>query len=348
MLDDLRKIHDLDVYDALGVAEKQWLQAGYEYDLGSWRPSQEIRNIVHIGMGSSALWGHMSQGWPGWSVPFEVVESHDVPPYVGPNTLCIVSSYSGNTEEVLSVLRQAEKKGAAIVAITSGGQLEEIATQNGYVCIKLPAAISARYAYIYALKGLLALGESLGLIAVPGAAQEVVAAASFLRESIAQWLPTVPTSRNRAKQLAQEVMGRSAVLYAGPLLAPAAHKWKTGFNQNARNIAWAGALPEFAHSEFAGWTGQPEHKPYVVFCLVSSFDDERIKKQFELSAKLLSGRWPAPERVEAKGSSKIQQLLWATVLGDFVSLYTALLNGVSPMAPAEKDSTERFKKELHA
>jgi hypothetical protein len=85
-----------------------------------------------------------------------------------------------------------------------------------------------------------------------------------------------------------------------------------------------------------------------VFYLLSSYDNDRVKKRFELSDKLLSGRWPSPERVEAQGATEIQQLLWTVSLGDFVTLYTAFLNGVSPIDIGDKDIIERFKKELNS
>jgi glucose/mannose-6-phosphate isomerase len=346
MLDDLQKIHERDPHDALGVAEKQWQQLAYEYDLGDWQPTEEIYNVVHSGMGGSALWALLSQSWPGWKVPFEVVRDYDIPSHVGPHTLFIASSYSGNTEETLSSLAHAEEKGAQIVIITSRGKLEEIANEKGYLLIKLPTIIPPRYGCMYGLKGLVTLGEKLGLLATPNASRELTGAAEFLKTSIEAWVPTVPADQNRAKQLAQEVMGKSAVIYGGPLLASAAHKWKISFNENAKNVAWEYAFSEFNHNEFTGWTAQPEAKPYAIIYLLSSFDNDRIKKRFSLSDKLLSGRWPAPERVEVQGDSKIKQLVWAVALGDFVSLYTAFQNGVSPIDLGDKDIIEKFKKEL--
>lgn len=348
MLDDLKLIHERDAHDALGVAEKQWQQLEHTYDLGNWQPTAEIRNVVHSGMGGSALWALLSQSWPGWNVPFEVVRGYDVPAYVDEHTLFIASSYSGNTEETLSALAEATERGAQVVIITSRGKLEEIANEKGYLLIKLPTVIPPRYGCLYGLKGLATLGDHLGILADKDALQELHDTAGFLKESIAGWVATVPTANNPAKQLAQEIIGKSPVIYGGPLLAPAAHKWKISFNENAKNLAWEYAFPEFSHNEFTGWTVQPVNKPYTVIYLLSSFDNDRIKKRFELSDKLLSGRWPAPERIEAKGETKVQQLLWSVALGDFVSLYTAFLNGVSPIELGDKDIIERFKKELSA
>lgn len=347
MLDDLKFFHEKDTYDALGVAAKQWQQLEHVYEFGDWQPDAPIYNIVHSGMGGSALWALLAQSWPGFSVPFEVVRGYDIPPHVGPNTLFIASSYSGNTEETLSALAQAEERGAQIVIITSRGRLEEIAHKKNYVLITLPTVIPPRYGCLYGLKGLVALGQHLGLLATQNAVQELSSIAPFMKDSIDAWLPTVPTAQNPAKQLAQEIIGKSPVMYGGPLLAPAAHKWKISFNENARNVAWEYPFPEFNHNEFTGWTAQPVDKPYAVIYLLSSFDNDRIKKRFVLSEKLLSGRMSAPEHIDVKGDTPIKQLLWTVAMGDFVSLYTAFLNGVSPIELGEKDIIEKFKKELN-
>src|ERR1035437_5738401 len=126
MLDDLKYIHQRDGQDALGIAEKQWqqLQQRYEVDLSG---IAQIQNVILAGMGGSALPGVFLQSWPGLNVPFEIVRNYQTPKYVGAKTLFISSSYSGNTEETLSALAEAEVKGAQIVVIAAAGKLIEIA-----------------------------------------------------------------------------------------------------------------------------------------------------------------------------------------------------------------------------
>lgn len=344
MLDDLKYIHQRDTQDALGIVEKQWQQLNHNFDL---KPAKgNFENIVHSGMGGSALWAFLSASWPGYTLPFEVVRGYDIPAYVSKKTLFIAASYSGNTEETLSSLAQAEEKGAYIAIITSGGKLAEHAKSKNYPIIELPKIDKPRYGAFYGLRGVVLLCERLGLLAESHASEQISNTATFLKDAMQAWLPTVPTKQNAAKQLALELMGKSPVMYAGPLLAPAAHKWKISFNENSKNVAWEYPFPEFNHNEFTGWTSHPMDKPYSVIYLTSSFDHERIKKRFDLSNKLLSGRWPAPHYVEAGGDSKLEHLLWTVALGDFVSLYLALLNGVNPIDTGDKDIIEKFKKEL--
>ncbi len=345
-LDDLKYIHDKDGHDALGVTEKQSVQLEHNFEFNTDSLGPDILNIVHSGMGGSALWALLSMSWPGYTVPFEVVRNYDIPAYVNSKTLFIASSYSGNTEETLATLAAAEDSGAQIAVITSGGKLLDIAKTKGYTLVELPKIDKPRYGALYGLKGLVMLTEKLGLLAVPGASAELSAVAPFLKASIVAWLPTVPMATNAAKRLALDIVGNSPVIYAGPLLAPAAHKWKISFNENSKNVAWEYTFPEFNHNEFTGWTSHPVEKPYAVVYLLSSFDNDRIKKRFDLSDKLLSGKWPSPHQINAVGTTKLQQLLWTVIFGEFVSLYVAFLNGTSPIETGEKDIIEKFKKEL--
>jgi len=160
----------------------------------------------------------------------------------------------------------------------------------------------------------------------------------FLRTEVQAWLPTVPTKHNIAKQIALECIGRSVVVYASPLLATAARHWKIGFNEHARQLAWVG---ELSPSELVGWTKQPVSKPYAVIELMSELEPTHVQQAFAASARSLSGLRPEPIRVHATGKTPKEQLLWAHNLGDFVTIYTGLLNGVNPR-PIEV--VEKFKK----
>lgn len=341
MLDDLKMIHERDAQDALGIAEKQWQQLTHEFPLDITKPSEAITNIVFAGMGGSALCALVAQSWPGFEVPFEVCRNYDIPAYVSKNTLFFASSYSGNTEETLTALEQAEAKGAGIIVIAGGGKLADIANQKGYPLLMLPKVSQPRFAVLYGLKAIVSATDALGITS--GAAAELANKADFLQQTTAGWVPTVPTDKNPAKQLAQDIIGKSGVIYAGPKLAPAAYKWKISLNENAKQVAWWGQYPEFNHNEFLGWTKQPVDKPYAVVDLRSSLEHPRVQKRFAVSEQLLSGMRPSPMVIDPQGVDLLEQLLWTIALGDFVSLYVALLNGLNP-SPVEL--IEKFKKSL--
>ncbi len=354
MIDDLKYIHEKDAQDALGIAEKQWQQFEHVFTIaddvtgrtsdGTLFGQDAIENIVFAGMGGSALAAALFQSWPCVNIPFEISRSYVLPNYVNSQTLFIASSYSGNTEETLSALSLAEEKGAMIVVIASGGKLEEIATTKNYPFLKLPGGMQPRFATMYGLKAMLTLFvECHGVIDMTKDQLHntvVPELAGWLREATTAWLPTIASGSNLAKKIALEMIGKTPVIYAGPVFAPAAYKWKISFNENAKNVAWCGSYPEFNHNEFLGWTSHPIEKPYAVVDLRSNMEHERVQKRFEVSERLLSGKRPAPTIVEAQGDTVAQQLLWFVALGDFVTLYTALLNGLNP---TPVDLIEKFK-----
>lgn len=344
MLDDLKLIHERDAADALGIAEKQAAQLTTVLPVQGALPASTIENVVYAGMGGSALAAALLNTWPGLPVPYEIIRDYDLPQYVGPKTLVIVASYSGNTEETLSALAAAEAKQAQITVITGGGQLKEKALGNKYPWIELPKAAQPRYAVLYNFRALLEILVGVKLLDGPTIFSELQTAATFLAQSVADWRPDVSTAQNPAKQLAQELMGKSLVIYGGPKMYPAAYKWKISTNENAKHIAWVGQYPEFNHNEFLGWSKQPTDKPYAVIDLRSTFEHPRVQKRFEVTARLLSGMRPEAHVVEAQGATLLEQLLWTIGFGDFVTLYLALLNGLNP---APVDLIEKFKKELN-
>lgn len=342
MLDDQNFISKSDKSDALGLASKNAGQLSYDFSLDTICDSSEIDNVVVSGMGGSALGALFIKSWLSLDVPFEVVRDYSLPGYVGARTLLIASSFSGNTEETLFCLDQAEQNGAKIVCIANGGKLEERARESGHVFIKLPDCPQPRFAAFYSFKAMTAVLVASGLVS-DDTLDEISKAGTFLETETKKFTRDVATIDNPAKKLALEIMGKSPVIYSGALLSSASYKWKISFNENAKNVAWCGIYPEFNHNEFIGWSSHPNDKPYAVIDLRSSFDNPQVTKRFEISDRLLSGQRPKAYIVNAVGNTELEQLVWVITFGDFVTLYVAMLNEVDP---TPVDLVERMKKEL--
>lgn len=339
MLDNLQKIHERDAQGLLDEAAKQGEQLVYEFELqGS--DLGDIQNVVFGAMGGSALPALFLQSWPSTTVPFEIVRGYDLPSYVDDRTLFIASSFSGNTEETLEAIEQARQRGAKIAVITNGGRLREMAEYNNYLLALLPPVFS-RLSLLYGFRALLQILERANVLEIEYKLLEQVSV--IAGKAAAQWRPEVATKSNQAKQIAQELMGRSVVVYSGPKLHPVAYKWKLGINESAKQIAWVGRYPEFNHNEFTGWSKQPEDKPYAVVELRSALEHPRIQKRFEVSEQLLSGLRPAPLEVNVKGGTLLEELVVGAVLGDYVSIYLAMLNGLDP---APLVLVDKLKQEL--
>ena len=340
ILDNQNVIAQRDTHDALGVASHQCDYFSVTVD-ASFTPTGDVANIVWAGLGGSALPMVVVESWPQTTIPFEVVRNYDIPPYVNNSTLFVASSYSGNTEETLEALSNAEQAGAQIVVVAAGGKLQDIAREKGYPLFSIPAGIQPRMATFYFVSAFVKIIEPLNVAHYD--VSELASVGEWLRGQIADWQSTVPTKDNYAKQIALELMGKTTIMYAGPKLFPAANKWKICMNENAKNTAWANQYPELNHNEFIGWSSHPVEKPFAVVEIRSTLEHPRVQKRFEVTERLLSGMRPAPIVVVPQGGTLLQQLAWSFALGDFVSIYLGILNGVDPTPVA---LVEKLKKEL--
>lgn len=332
MLDDLNLIQNRDPSDALAVAGDESLQAGF--DVNIWNGENDgrpIENVIIAGMGGSALAAALLKVWlkAELNVPFEILRGYDIPAYVGASSLFVASSYSGNTEETLSALEQAEKKGAQLGIIASGGQLIDIASSYKIAHVALPGDLQPRMAVIYNLCALIGLLANFGVVD-DSKLDEIKATVGWLKAESANWAKEVQTDNNYAKQLALQAVGKTPVFYGGALTAPVAYKWKISWNENAKNLAFWNEYSEFNHNEFLGWTSHPIEKPFVVFDLVSNLEHSQILKRFEVSDRLLSGMRPKAITINLAGESLIEQMLWGSILADFASVYVSILNNVDP------------------
>lgn len=332
MLDDDNVIRQRDPAGALGVASEQWQQATFAVEVQNpENDGRQIQNIVVAGMGGSALAALLAKSWLSTqlAVSFEVVRTYNLPDYVNFNTLVIASSYSGNTEETLSTLAEAREKGAQVAVVASGGELLRLANEHNIAAVALPSGIQPRMSVIYNLRALTALFSHFNVLP-PECFAEIADTAPFLEEQTGNWLSSVSTDKNLAKQLALMSVGKTPVIYASNLMAPIAYKWKISWNENAKNVAVWNEYPEMNHNEFIGWTSHPIEKPFAVFNLRTQFDHERIQKRFEISDRLLSGQRPKAQDVWLEGESILRNMLYGCILADFVSTYVALLNNVDP------------------
>ena len=339
MLDDTNLLAQFDRSNGIAIVagQAEQLRQQYEFDAPV---ADGIQNIVLAGMGGSALAGEFIKAWLGnrLSIPFEIVRGYDLPNYVGENTLLILSSYSGNTEETLSCFEQAKKSSAAMVIMSAGGKLAEGAEDYSY--LQIPGGVQPRLTVLYGAKALASLFEQMGL--VEGVVDELETNAEWLLSEVENFTSNIKEANNPAKQIAKQLTGHPVVVYGGPNLEMVAMKWKIDINENAKQIAFWNRLPEFNHNEFIGWQ-HPKDNNLRVIELKSSLDNDRIEKRYEVSNRLLSGIMPAPIIVEAHGETKLQQMLWTLLLGDFVSVYLAVLNQTDPV-PVEL--IEKLKKDL--
>jgi glucose/mannose-6-phosphate isomerase len=292
---------------------------------------REIERIVILGMGGSAIAGDVFRLLLARECPVPVLNHrhYDLPPYVDARTLLIASSFSGNTEETVSAFEQGLATPAKKLAITTGGRLLTTARANGIPAFVFRYRGEPRSAFGYGLMPLLAVAEALGLMQGAGRdVEEAIAAMESLRERIGE---DAPLAANPAKQLAARLAGRLPVIYGAEVLTEVAHRWKTQINESSKAWAFYEELPEANHNAIVSYGLPPEaaHLAFVVY-LQSPELHPRLALHGEFSRRTLAEAGIEHAEVHAEGRSALAQALTGILLGDYVSYYLALLNGVDP------------------
>jgi len=341
--DQLQKLDSQKIFDVIdsqpGQLRQEYAQS-MRQDLTA-QDSEGISNVVFAGMGGSGLAASIAKNWlfDRISVPFETVRGGSLPGYSDGRTLVIISSYSGNTAETLKAYDDAHHKNCKLVCITSGGKLADKARQDDALVLELPAVSQPRLAVFASLKALACILEDLELVAGGDLRSELEDSASFLDTAKMAWSPDI-TQDNQAKRMAQDLHTKEVVIYASPRLGSASYKWKIDINENSKQIAHSNVFSELNHNEMQGWLF-PTTKNISSIILQSKDDTSDIKKRITATQEVLGKYGFRPTIITVQGSSHIQQILYAILLGDFVSSYLAILNGIDP-TPVEL--VEEFKK----
>lgn len=293
----------------------------------------DIKNIVLIGMGGSAIGGDLARSFLSSRllVPFQVCRHYNLPEYVDDETLVVVSSYSGNTEETLSAMQDALDRKSMIAGISTGGMLKEVADLNEIPVAILPDGMPPRAALGYSLVPLLALFEKIGL--VKGVMDEVKQMALRLGEYRDSYIEDSPAEKNMAKKLAQRIRGKIPIIYSGPTLIDAvAVRWKGQICENSKILAFSNQFAEFNHNELVGWSENiREIGSHLVVLILRDFDDHpQIKARMDIVKGIIETFDVEVIELYSRGDSPLERMFSLIQMGDFVSYYLAILYKTDP------------------
>jgi glucose/mannose-6-phosphate isomerase len=304
------------------------------------RPS----SVAVLGMGGSAIGGDLVKGiWADRiSVPVEILRGYDLPAWLGPETLVIASSKSGQTEETLRQLETALARRCPVVCVTAGGALRNVAQAAGLPLAVFPAGAAPRASVGWSVGILAGVLERAGVLRLEEA--EIEAAVATGTAMNARCSPDVATADNPAKQLAWSLVDRHILVTGAGFMAPVARRWKTQLNENSKASAVFEELPEATHNTVVGFE-QPEslRDHLAVVLLRSQLDHPRNALRAELIGDLLETGHIWHTFVEAEGEGRLDQALSAVVLGDHVSVYLAFMYA---MDPTPVDVIEHIKEQL--
>ena len=333
-LDDHAQIERLDSGNMLGHIDglPEQLLAAWKHALDLPLPeSGGVSNIVILGMGGSAIGGSLLRSLLAAECPAPILSNRDyeLPAFVGPDTLVIASSYSGNTEETLATLAAAQQRDAQIVSISSGGKIAELTAESGGLAWRFDYESPPRAALGYSLLLPLRLLCRLGLLRDFSA--DVEEAAQVLRQQQARLDSQSPVSSNPAKRLAGQMLDRMVLIFAADPLTPVARRWRGQIAENGKAWAQFEQLPEMNHNAVVGLE-HPEvliDRTFALF-LESSLAHPRNQRRAELTRRMFIGAGFNSDTVHTRGESRLAQMLSALHFGDYVSFYLAIAYGVDP------------------
>jgi glucose/mannose-6-phosphate isomerase len=290
-----------------------------------------IRQVVLTGLGGSAIGGDLLRSYAAGElkIPFIVNRHYTLPGFVGRDTLVIASSYSGNTEETIAAHREAVKRRARVLCITSGGETERIARRKRQALIKIPPGYPPRAALGYAFFPLLHALVKLGLL--KNNQRDIRDTITVLHECAEEY-GTPDPSTNLALQLAEQLRNRIGIIYSSVERFDAiATRWRTQIGENGKALMFGHVIPEMNHNELVGWKVLREQmRELQVVILRDKEDHPRVQLRIEFTKQVLSEYTPHITEVWSKGNSPLSRMFSLVALGDWVSYYLAILHGEDP------------------
>jgi glucose/mannose-6-phosphate isomerase len=341
MLDSLDVMKRLDTRDVLGMiaAIPDHLEEGLRLGRATEAKEAGFDDIAICAMGGSAIGGDLVSHWVSETtdIPCRVVRSYHLPASVGRSTLVIAVSYSGNTEETLSMVDEAVSRGSDVTTVSSGGRIREIAAEAAVPHCEISPNLLPRATIGYIVGAIAGILESRAAL---DADSEVLDSAAVLRNVAADCCPEVETSANPAKKLAHELHGTVPVVVGYGLSSPIAKRWANQFNENAKMIAFGSELPEMNHNGIVGWMGDGRSSGFSMVFLDHDLADERMNRRVEATKAMVS------ERVRvfsshSTGTSLLGRMFSLVAVGDYASVYSAFLRKEDPSTTVPIETLKR-------
>ncbi len=316
-------------FDVLKNSYEQIIYASQNnYDLTKIDVNK-IKNIVLTGLGGSAISGDVFANMFGRTLPlpFFVNRNYILPAFVNENTLVIASSYSGNTEETLSAAKEAQKRKAQIICITTGGSLGEFAARNNSSVVFLQKGFQPRFAFWLSIFTLIKIFEILKLI---GQQKNLINESVELLKRKAEAFSS--EEKNFALNIAKSLIGFIPVIYsADSYTSGVGLRLKGQFNENSKVHSFHNVIPEMNHNEIIGWETYEESKfPVKVFYISDIEYHERIKLRFDIVSTILKKLDIEIINLQSKENDYGLRMLDLIYTGDWISYYLAVLRKQDP------------------
>ncbi|MCD6417161.1 bifunctional phosphoglucose/phosphomannose isomerase [bacterium] len=295
--------------------------------------ASDVRQIVVAGMGGSAIGADLLRCYSLYEMKIPMIVNRDylIPGFVDKHTLVVLSSYSGNTEEMLMALEAARFLGAQLFAITSDGKLSDFARDLNFGLIEIPGGLPPRAALGYSFVPLTKLCEFWGFI--PPQDEFLENTQYALHKGAEKLSRDVPTEENAAKKMALKLHGKLPIIYSSPRLEAVATRFRGQIEENGKALAYSSVVPEMNHNELVGWKHLYDFAEYLQPIFLVDFEDHpRNVFRMNFVADVMRELGVEPIFIEPpqKDAPFMTRMFEIIQLGDFTSYYLAILNEEDP------------------
>ncbi len=294
---------------------------------------KKIKNILIAGMGGSTLGSHIIKSVfeKEIKIPFQIINNYTLPGSLTKDTLVVVSSYSGNTEETLSAFYQAKTTGAKIWILTAGGKLKKLKEKHnipGYIFNPCHNPCQEpRMGLGYFIFALLILLQKNGLIKIKK--EKLKKITQELKKWSKQFSPE--NKNNFALKTAKKIRKKIPIVIGSEFLLGNAHILRNQFNENSKTFSCWMEIPEINHHLMEGLAYPKSNSKELIFIFLNSrLYHPRIKKRYPITQKIIQKN--KIDFIEFCPSSpdKLSQSFEILAFGGFLSFYLAILNRLNP------------------
>jgi glucose/mannose-6-phosphate isomerase len=281
---------------------------------------KKFTNVVVSGLGGSGIGGTIVAEVISdeTSAPIIVNKDYFLPAFVNENSLVIISSYSGNTEETVNAMQQAIEKNATVACITSGGKVFEIAQKNNLPYILIPGGMPPRSCLGYSLTQLFFVLNAAGIISNRFEKE--------LEKSVALLNKEEERIKKLALRVAKKLYKKTPVIYSATGFEGVSVRFRQQVNENSKMLCWHHVIPEMNHNELVGWVDKNKKLGVVIFRNTSDY--ARTQSRIENNKEVIANCTSTIIELFSKGKSKLENSIYLIHLGDWISLYMAQLRNV--------------------
>ena len=305
------------------------------HDGGKFSIKESFKNIVFCGMGGSGVAGFLLKNYIEYlkcKLPFSIVQDYSIPLCNWNDSLCIIASYSGDTDEVISCYKEAKRRGMVILSLTSGGRLQELCKMNNTYCIILPKGYQPRMTSPYQFMLLLKFFQNMKLI--DDQEKNIEKVMKALEKDV---------YREIVAQLSEQLQDKLPLIYTSKLFSAAALRWKQALNENTKIHCFTNVLPEMDHNELLAFCNNKY--PYHVIFLTDEEDSSEIQKRIRITKEMIKANGTTTSEIAVRGECHLARLFSALFMGDTLSYYLADYYDSNPL---DVGDIEVFKKHMRS